>query len=191
MYFLTAEQSAAVANLTITPAEEQRLASVKAWGSTGSAYANEHGTRPSTISLVLNTNPVAMLAWMGEKFIEWSDNVGSTPLSLDTIISMVSLYWFTDTYARAMWSYRVLTSVVGGTLPTVPTSYTKPFGYSAFQVEIATLPQSWAEHLFPNLVFYNSHDKGGHFAALQEPELFLEDIEQFLTTVKPNVTASA
>ncbi|KAK3985821.1 putative epoxide hydrolase [Cladorrhinum sp. PSN332] len=191
MYFLTAEQSVSVAsaNLTITPAEEAILKSVNAWASTGSAYANEHGTRPSTISLVLNTNPLAMLAWMGEKFIEWSDNVNATPLSLRTILSTVSLYWFTDTYVRAMWSYRVLTSVVGGTLPAVPTSFTKPFGYSAFPVEIATLPESWAEHLFPNLVFYNSHTQGGHFAALQEPALFLEDIEAFLTIVKPNVTA--
>ncbi|KAK4169582.1 putative epoxide hydrolase [Cladorrhinum sp. PSN259] len=194
MYFMTPEQSAAVANISINEEERKRQDDAAAWGKTGSAYANEHGTRPSTISLVLNTNPMAMLAWMGEKFIEWSDNVKSEPLSLDTIISMVSLYWFTDTYVRSMWSYRVLTSIVGGSPPTMPTSYTKPFGYSAFRTEIATFPRPWAEYLFPNnLVFFKSHDKGGHFAALQEPALFLEDIEAFLAldVVKGNITASA
>lgn len=92
---------------------------------------------------------------MGEKFIEWSDN--TNPLSLDTILSHVSFYWFTDSYSRSMWAYRHLTSVVGGALPPMPMSTTKPFGYSAFAVELATVPQAWAEYLFPNLVFFSKH----------------------------------
>jgi microsomal epoxide hydrolase len=189
MYFMTAEQSAAVADIPITTEEQARLDQAAAWAQTGSAYAAEHGTRPSTITLVLSTNPLAMLVWMGEKFIEWSDN-RFDPLPLDTIISFVSFYWYTKSYGRAMWSYRSLTSIVGGALPEFPLSLSKPFGYSAFPVEIAALPQAWAEYLFPNLVFYSSHEKGGHFAALQEPETFLQDIEEFLAIVGPNVTSS-
>lgn len=144
---------------------------------------------------------------MGEKFIEWSDN--RNPLPLDTILSMVSFYWHTKSFGRSLWPYRSLTSVIGAPLPEFPFSLTKPFGYSALPVEIARLPQPWAEHLFPNLVFYKLHErvsldysrcqennmlttlKGGHFAALQEPEAFLQDMEEFLAIVGPNVTSSA
>lgn len=94
---------------------------------------------------------------MGEKFIEWSDN--RYPIELNTILSMTSFYWFTESYGRAMWAYRVLMSVVGGTFPTLPFSTTKPFGYSAFHLELGVLPESWAEHLFSNLVFHKSHDR--------------------------------
>ena len=63
MYLMTAEQSAAVVNIPVTPEEQARLARGAAWAKTGNAYAFEHGTRPSTISLTLSTNPLAMLAW--------------------------------------------------------------------------------------------------------------------------------
>ncbi|KAK0611984.1 Alpha/Beta hydrolase protein [Immersiella caudata] len=190
MLFLNAEQTAAVANISLTPDEEERLKVVMAWAETGSAYAAEHATRPSTISLALNTSPLGMLAWMGEKFIEWSDNRNSEPLSLDTILSTVSFYWFTDSYSRALWAYRALIKTIGGPLPPMPMSKTKPFGFSAFPREIATVTQSWAEFLFPNLVFYGPQKKGGHFAALQEPEAFLGDIEKFLAIVGPSVVSS-
>ncbi|KAK5656640.1 hypothetical protein OQA88_4620 [Cercophora sp. LCS_1] len=186
MLFLTAAQSAAVAGIPITPEEEVQQEFVNAWGATGSAYAVEHGTRPSTISLVLNTNPLGMLAWMGEKFIEWSDN-RVLGLSLEIILTHVSFYWFTNSYGRSMWAYRALTAIVGGPLPPMPMSLTKPFGYSAFPVELATVPEAWAEFLFPNLVFFSKHDQGGHFAAQQEPEAFLADIEEFLEIVGADV----
>lgn len=115
-----------------------------------------------------------------------------------------------------MWAYRSLTSVVGGPIPVFPLSLTKPFGFSSFFIEIGAFPRSWAEHLFPNLVLYKAHDKasrpmpkgttqhsldngmltlmccqGGHFAALEQPQLFLKDLEDFLKLVAPNVTGSA
>ena len=95
---------------------------------------------------------------MGEKFVEWSDN-RFNPLSLDTIISFVSFYWHTKSYGRAMWSYRSLTSGIGGALPAFPLSLSKPVGFSAFPIEMAILPRSWSQHLFPNIVFYASHEK--------------------------------
>jgi hypothetical protein len=94
---------------------------------------------------------------MGEKFIEWSDN--RYPIALNTILSMTSFYWFTESYGRAMWAYRTLMGVIGGSFPTLPFSTTKPFGYSAYHVELGVLPKSWAEHLFSNLAYHKSHDK--------------------------------
>jgi microsomal epoxide hydrolase len=120
---------------------------------------------------------------MGEKFIEWSDN--RFPLSLNTILSMTSFYWFTNSFGRGLWGYSFDTSRIP-----VPFSLTKPFGYSSYPIEIAALPKAWAEHLYPNLVFYRTHDKGGHFAALEQPELFFQDLEDFMALVAPNVTRS-
>ena len=69
---------------------------------TGSAYAMEQGTRPSTIGLVLTANPLALLAWIGEKFLTWSDE----DPSLDSILESVSLWWFTETMPRSCYPYR-------------------------------------------------------------------------------------
>ncbi|KAK4202089.1 putative epoxide hydrolase [Triangularia verruculosa] len=187
MFFMTSQQQAIVANLNITAKEQEKVDYAAQWATTGNAYAVEHGTRPSTLSLVLQSSPVAMLAWMGEKLIEWSDNRHSPFPSIDTILSFVSYYWLTNSYARSMWAYTELTSVVGGELPAYNPSLTKPMGYSCFPVEIATLPESWARALFPNMVFYGVHEKGGHFAALQAPEEFLSDMEEFLRLVKNDV----
>lgn len=74
----------------------------KAFNETGSAYAREHGTRTATIGLVLSSNPLALLAWIGEKFLEWTD----TDPELDEILDSVTLYWLTETYARCIYPYR-------------------------------------------------------------------------------------
>jgi hypothetical protein len=155
LYFMTAEQRAAVADIPITPDEQARLALTAAWETTGRAYALEHSTRPATIALALSTNPLAMLAWVGEKFVEWSDN--RYPIPLNTVLSMASFYWFTNSFGRGMWAY----SLAGGPLPSLVTS--KPFGFSSYLREIATVPQAWAEHLFPSLVFHKTHDRVSHF----------------------------
>ncbi|KAK3681711.1 Alpha/Beta hydrolase protein [Podospora appendiculata] len=185
-FFMTTAQYAAVANVTVTPAEQAQLALSAAWASTGSSYSYQMGTRPATTALALESSPIAMLAWMGEKFIEWSDN--RTPLPLDTILSFVSFYWHTKSFGRAMWSYRALTPTIGQGLPPIPLSLTKPFGFSSFRQEMASLPRGFAEVIFgKSLVFYKAHDFGGHFAALQSPGPFLEDIEAFLAIVKTKV----
>ncbi|KAK0658023.1 Alpha/Beta hydrolase protein [Cercophora newfieldiana] len=190
MLFLSADQieeAAALTNLTVTEEEQAHLKYADEWGTTGKAYASEHATRPSTISLVVNTNPLAMLAWIGEKLIEWSDYRVSP--SIEKIITHASFYWYTGSFGRSMWAYRSLFKSVGGPLPPPVISLTKPFGYSNFPDELAALPQSWAEYYFPNLVYYNKHTLGGHFAAMEEPEAFLGDLEEFLAIVGPGVLA--
>lgn len=68
----------------------------------GTGYSIEHATRPSTIGLVLASNPISLLAWIGEKYLEWSDE---NP-SIETILEAVSLYWFTDTFPTSIFAYR-------------------------------------------------------------------------------------
>ena len=109
----------------------------------GSAYAAEHGSRPSTISLVLSSNPLAVLAWIGEKFLMWTDE---DPL-LDTVLESVSLYWFTETMSRCLYPYRQ--SMDGSRSGhDDPDMYVKkPLGYSLFPKEIFPSPRSWALRL--------------------------------------------
>lgn len=111
------------------------------------AYALEHATRPGTIGLVLSSSPLALLAWIGEKYLEWSD----TPLGLDTILQLTSLYWFTSTFPRSVYPYRDFLG--GGGTP--PISTTKPLGYSVFK-DLGMLPKAWSKH-YPNMKFRKEH----------------------------------
>ncbi|CCF35757.1 epoxide hydrolase [Colletotrichum higginsianum] len=168
----------------ITEEESQHVQRMLKFSATGSSYLLEHGLRPSTIGLVLSSSPLAMLAWIGEKFLEWPDS--RYPLTLDTILTMVSFYWYTDTFQRSMYPYRALAgSAAADEIFSVPTSKEKPFGYSVFPAENILLPKAWAEKAYPNLVFYKRNDKGGHFAALEQPNTFLQNVEEFLAIARP------
>ena len=145
----------------------------------GSAYAMEHGTRPSTIGLALTTSPLALLAWIGEKFLAWSDE----DPSLDTIIESVSLYWFTETMARCLYPYRQTWDKERPGHDGPELHVRKPFGYSVFPKELIAVPRSWAATT-GDLSWFRQHEAGGHFAALEKPGEMLEDIEDFARHVR-------
>ncbi|KAL8814438.1 MAG: hypothetical protein Q9191_008552 [Dirinaria sp. TL-2023a] len=159
-------------------AEEDRALAARGqqFLTTGSAYAMEHGTRTSTIGLVLSSSPLALLAWIGEKFLHWSH----VPPSLDTILESVSLYWFTGTIPRCLYPYRQFyEGVVNGHQH--PSLYLrgKRFGYSLFAKELMPSPKAWVETT-GELSFYRRHDEGGHFAALERPAEMWSDLREFL-----------
>ncbi|KAK5790409.1 hypothetical protein VI817_007696 [Penicillium citrinum] len=163
--------------------ERNGLERLKNFQTSGSAYAFEHGTRPSTIGHVLASSPIALLAWVGEKFLQWVDD----PLSPNEILESITLYWLTDTIARSVYTYRQSYPP-----PTVPTAneprwyIQKPFGYSFFPMELAPLPRSWVETT-GNLVYWNQHKKGGHFAALEQPAALKDDLVGFVEQVWPGI----
>jgi microsomal epoxide hydrolase len=149
----------------------------------GSAYAVEHATRPSTIGLALSTNPLALLAWIGEKFLEWTDD----DLPLETVFADVTLYWLTDCFATTLYPYRQLfTPGVIGAHENPAWHIDKPMGFSWFPKEIAPVPRAWIA-VTGNLVFFRQHQKGGHFAALENPDVLLKDLEDFIGQVWPAV----
>lgn len=79
---------------------------------------------------------------------------------MDTVLTLVSFYWYTDTFPRSLYPYRALAnSVSTGGLVNVPTSKEKPFGYSVFPAENLVLPESWAEQIYPNMVYYQRNEK--------------------------------
>ncbi|KAK6597580.1 epoxide hydrolase 4 [Botrytis cinerea] len=136
--------------------EKKIIERAKSWAEEGKGYAIEHNTRPATIGLAINSNPLSLLSWIGEKFIEWSDQ---TP-SIDEILTNVSLYCKSDE-AVPGFPYVI-----------------KPLGFSWFTSEIMPGFQS-AILKQGNLVFHRTHDKGGHFAAIERPMDMLQDIEDF------------
>lgn len=149
----------------------------KSWFLTqGRSYADEHGTRPSTIGHVLSSSPIALLAWVGEKYLDWVDDA----LPSDTILELVSLYWFTESFARAIYPYRENFPKP----PAVPASQYihKPFGFSYFPMELMPAPKSWIKTT-GNLVFWREHKKGGHFAALERPQEMKDDVTAFVEQV--------
>ncbi|KAF2099943.1 alpha/beta-hydrolase [Rhizodiscina lignyota] len=170
-------------DLPVNQLEQQGLDRAFEFKRVGSGYALEHATKPSTIGLVLATNPLALLAWIGEKFLDWTDD----DPSMDEILSSVTLYWFTETFPRSMYPYRQLfTPGVIGAHEMPKWHIKKPFGFSWFPKELAPIPRSWAATTADDLCFYRQHEKGGHFAALERPEVLLQDLEDFIKQVWKN-----
>ncbi|KAM0749652.1 alpha/beta-hydrolase [Meredithblackwellia eburnea MCA 4105] len=141
----------------------------------GRAYSNAHNTRPSTISLVLSSSPLALLAWIGEKFLSWSD----TSPSLDEILTAVTLWFLTDTFPSSIYTYR---DSVGESGRPQDWFVNKPTGFSSFAKEIMPVPKAWAETCC-DLQFYRYHESGGHFAAMEKPEVLANDLVEFLDLV--------
>jgi len=166
----------------VTDAEKVGLARMQAFSEVSSAYANEHGTRPATIGLALSASPIALLAWIGEKFLQWSDV--SPPQ--DEILDSVTLYWLTDSFPRCIFPYRQFFGNPPRTFFHNDEQYyiKKPMGYSWHHKELAPTPQTWVAET-GNLVFWRAHMEGGHFAAMEKPELFIKDMEAFVADVWP------
>ncbi|GME34403.1 Alpha/Beta hydrolase protein [Neofusicoccum parvum] len=161
-----------VEDSSINELEAKQLKRAEEFFKSGHAYGLEHGTRPATIGLALSSSPIALLAWIGEKFQEWTDE----DLPLTTILESVSLYWLTDTFPTSIYPYRELFG------PDADRGYPyceKPTGYSWFPMELAPIPKAWVETT-ADLVWHKQHTKGGHFAALERPDALLDDVEAFI-----------
>ncbi|KAF2501144.1 putative epoxide hydrolase [Lophium mytilinum] len=156
--------------------EETALERTKLSSMTEFAYALEHATRPATIGFVLSSNPVALLSWIGEKYLTWSHQ--KPPLSV--ILDAATVYWFTKTIARCLYPYR---DALHSPYHELPEYFIhKPLGFSFFPYEIAPTPISWVRST-GNLEWSRIHSEGGHFAALETPDAFLQDIEDFVVSV--------
>lgn len=114
---------------------------------------------------------------IGEKFQVWSD----TDPTVDEILDSVTLYWFTDSFLRSIYPYRQFFGAKPTFFHNDPefTITGKPFGYSYFPEELAPMPRSWVEKT-GDLTWYREHKDGGHFAALEKPKEFAQDMEDFV-----------
>jgi pimeloyl-ACP methyl ester carboxylesterase len=181
---------AALAIVDQLPAEaEQERAALEAFTTfqkDGFGYFLEMATRPQTIGYALLDSPVALAAWLldhdtdsyykiSRAFVD-GEPVGN--LTRDTIVDNITLYWLTGTGTSAARSYWEDGRAQAAALATgqAPPEVAIPVGFTSFPGEIFVAPRSWAEAAYPGLAYFNEVDRGGHFAAWEEPELFSTEV---------------
>jgi len=174
--------------------ERAALEALKTFRAGGSGYFVEQATRPQTIGYSLLDSPVALAAWMldhdtdsyhkiSRAFVE-RDPVGN--LSRDHILDNITVYWLTGTGASAARSYwersqaQAKALAAGQAPPPVPV----PVGFTSFPGEIFRAPRSWVEKSYPNVVYFNEAERGGHFAAWEEPDVFSAELRAAFRTLR-------
>jgi pimeloyl-ACP methyl ester carboxylesterase len=164
--------------------ERAALDSLATFRASGFGYYLEQATRPQTIGYALLDSPVALAAWMLDHDTDsyykisgaFVDGRPAGNLTRDNILDNVTLYWLTGTgasAARAYWeSGREQAQAAGKAPPPVSV----PVGFTTFPGEVFAAPRSWAQAVYPSLEYFNEVDRGGHFAAWEEPELFSTEL---------------
>jgi pimeloyl-ACP methyl ester carboxylesterase len=167
-----------------TDEERAAAAAGASFRATGFGYFLEQATRPQTIGYALLDSPVALAAWMLDHDTDsyykishaFVDDEPSGNLTRDHILDNITLYWLTGTgtsSARSYWESGQATARAAGQ---APPPVTVPVGFTTFPGEIVATPRSWVEQAYPTLIYFNRVDKGGHFAAWEEPELFTTEV---------------
>jgi pimeloyl-ACP methyl ester carboxylesterase len=156
----------------LTEREQSALAAMKYYGDWDSGYSKEQSTRPQTVGYGLVDSPAGLCGWILEKFWAWTDCDGdpANALTRDEMLDNVMIYWLTAagaSSARMYWESfrRPLLGPVG-----------VPVGCSIFPREIFRCSRRWAEKQFPDLRYWNEPARGGHFAAFEQPELFVQEV---------------
>jgi pimeloyl-ACP methyl ester carboxylesterase len=174
-----------IAGLPVESEQERAaLAEVTTFKSSGFGYFLEQSTRPQTIGYALVDSPIALAAWVLDHDTDSYYKIAGAfvrgkpagNLTRDNILDNITLYWLTRTGASAARSYweggRAAAQAAGKT----PQQVTIPVGFTTFPGEIFRAPRSWAEKVYPTLVYFNEAPRGGHFAAWEQPQLFSEEV---------------
>ncbi|TDH56463.1 epoxide hydrolase [Mycobacterium eburneum] len=163
-----------------TDAERAALAAMKEHRRWGTGYSKQQSTRPQTLGYGLVDSPVAQLAWIVEKFWAWADCGGhpENALTRDELLDNVMLYWVTASGASSARLYwESFATFRGGGRVELPT------GVASFPKEISCPPRSWCETNY-NITHWTAMPRGGHFAAFEQPELFVDDVRAFFASVR-------
>jgi pimeloyl-ACP methyl ester carboxylesterase len=167
-----------------TEQERAALEQTKTFRATGFGYFLEQATRPQTIGYALLDSPVALAAWMLDHDTDayykisraFVDGKPSGGLTRDHILDNITLYWLTGTGASAARSYWESGQAQALAAGQAPPQVKLPVGFTTFPGEIFRAPRSWVELGYPTLSYFHEADRGGHFAAWEEPELFATEI---------------
>jgi pimeloyl-ACP methyl ester carboxylesterase len=167
-----------------TPEERTYLSELAQWLKEETGYQWIQGTRPQTLSFALSDSPAGLAAWIVEKFRVWSDCNGDvdSAFTRDQLLANISLYWFTGAIGSSFFPYyfrmhRPWPIPEGGRIE-VPT------GYAAFPREIIRAPRSLAERTYTNLQRWTVMSRGGHFAAMEEPDALADDVRAFFRPLR-------
>jgi epoxide hydrolase len=171
----------------LTAGERSALASLEHAREWESGYSQEHSTRPQTIGYALVDSPAALCAWIIEKFWAWTDCDGhpENALTRDELLDNLMLYWLPGTgasSARLYWeSIRQVNEWISGS---ATDTVSVPAGCSIFPKELQRPSRRWAEKRFLDIRYWNEPGSGGHFAAFEQPELFVDEVRSFFKLVR-------
>jgi epoxide hydrolase len=168
----------------LSEAEAQRLGKLVHFDRELSAYLKLLATRPQTVAYGLTDSPVGQLAWIMEKYWDWtdSDTVPEDAVSRDLMLANISVYWFTATAGSSAQLYYEtmdresdnLASSLGG-----PWKLTMPAGVAVYPHDLALPLRRFADQVLPTITHWSEFDRGGHFPAIEEPDLYVKDIQTF------------
>ena len=155
-----------------SPREMQALAALQHYQQWDSGYSKQQSTRPQTLGYALADSAVGQAAWIYEKMWSWTDNQGAPEdsLTLDEMLDNIMLYWLPG---NATSSARLYWESFGSF---APRAINLPAGVSVFPKEIMRPTREWAEATMTNIIHWNELDKGGHFAAWEQPELYVKEV---------------
>jgi len=169
-----------------TDEEKAALAALATFRASGFGYFLEQATRPQTIGYALLDSPLALAAWLLDHDTDsyykishaFVDGQPAGNLTRDHILDNITLYWLTRTGASAARSYweSGQAQAAGQASGQAPPDVSLPVGFTQFPDEIFRAPRSWVEQSYPNVIYFSKADKGGHFAAWEEPELFSKEV---------------
>ena len=184
----------AIADKLPAESEQERgaLDALATFRATGFGYYLEQATRPQTIGYALLDSPVALAAWMLDHDTDsyykisgaFLDDQPTGNLTRDRIVDNITLYWLTGTgasAARAYWEAGRAQALAAGQ---APPEVSMPVGFTTFPGEVFRAPRSWVEAVYPKLTYFNEVDRGGHFAAWEEPELFSTEVRAAFKSVR-------
>ena len=171
----------------LTPAEEDALDDADFRASDGAAYGDLQRTRPQTIGYGLVDSPAALAAWIGEKFWQWSAHDGDlfTVIDRDRLLDNLMMYWLPATgasSARLYWEWLDDVNRRLG-LPGAEPIVRVPVGGSVFPDEVPRPSRRWASRRFPDIRYWGEPPRGGHFAAMEQAELFADEVRAFARTL--------
>ena len=162
----------------LTDAEQAALARLVEWRTDGAGYQEIQGTRPQTLGYALEDSPAGLCAWIVEKFRAWSDCDGEVEgsFSRDRLLDNITLYWVTGTAASSCRIYWEMRQAGRSAMPQERVEV--PTGIANFAAEITKVPRAWVERRY-RVVHWSEPPRGGHFAAMEVPDLFVDDVRTF------------
>jgi microsomal epoxide hydrolase len=167
---------------TMSKAEQEFATLCQQWWYTEGAYNMLQSTKPQTLAYSLNDSPVGLAAWIVEKFYAWSDSAGDIErrFTKDEMLTNIMIYWVTETIGSSVRMYLENARAIYAQAPAAPSNQPSqvPAAVVSFPGDTAPLPREWAERNV-NLKRFTEMPRGGHFAAWEEPELFVNDLWEF------------
>ena len=181
--FVTVPRPSAERARDLDPEERASVERMSAFGETGAGYSAIQGTKPQTLGYALDDSPTGLAAWIVEKFRAWSDCDGEVErrFTKDELLTNIAIYWFTRTATSSARLYYEMRRAGRSALPQARVDV--PTGIANYPGEVTRMPRRWVEHRY-RVTHWVDQPRGGHFAAMEVPDLFVDDLRSFFRTVR-------